>query len=99
MKKVNFTVHKGFYGFFHAPATRAAFVHYETENAVYMVDIPASVLRRFFEDGDEARLFNVIFEANRMLQEHASANFELPEDEYLDGVQVLEALERLASEM
>lgn len=95
MKKVNFTIRPGFYGYFWGENLDQAYVHYETENAVYMVDVPASVLRRFFENGDEDSLFDVVFEANRLWQEYHSARFETDDDEENAYFQVFEALESL----
>ena len=93
--KVNFTIRPDFYGYFGAPDSGLAYVHYKTDNAVYMVDLPSSVLKRFFEDGDEDRLFEVIFEANRLWQDYHSARFETDEEEEFEYDSILEALENL----
>ena len=94
--KVNFTIRPDFYGYFGAPDSGLAYVHYKTDNGTtFMVDLPSSVLQQFFADGDEGHLFDVIFEANRLWQDHYSANFESDEDQESDYDSIIEALESL----
>ena len=95
-KKINFQISPVFYGYFYAPDNGAASVHYETsDGTVFMTDIPSAVLKRFWENGDEGRLFEVLFEAESIWQEYYSASFETARDEEDEYSKIMEVLENL----
>ena len=95
-KKINFQISSNFYGYFYAPDNGAAYVHYETsDGTVFMEDIPSAVLKRFWENGDEGHLFEVLFEAESLWQEYHSASFETAQDEEYEYSKIMEVLENL----